>query len=110
MPTNCLSVFDHFLGLALKGLIELTIMRLPVLIQRRIQDLLKHLRWSFFFFFLLASEANSEAFFFFLLKIPFNIDMFEKVLNTPTEDVNRTKNRMLKDKLKNIKQRRVNYY
>ena len=95
MPTNCLSVFDHFLGLALKGLIELTIMRLPVLIQRRIQDLLKHLRWSFFFF---------------LLKIPFNIDMFEKVLNTPTEDVNRTKNRMLKDKLKNIKQRRVNYY
>ena len=24
LPTNCLSVFDHFLGLALKGLIKLT--------------------------------------------------------------------------------------
>ena len=36
--------------------------------------------------------------------------MFEKLLNTPTEDVNQTKNRMLKDKLKNIVQRRVNYH
>ena len=25
LPTNCLSVFDHFVGLALKGLIQQTI-------------------------------------------------------------------------------------
>ena len=27
LPTNCLSVFDHFVGLALKGIIKLSIQR-----------------------------------------------------------------------------------
>ena len=29
LPTNCLSVFDHFVGLALKGLSELINLYLP---------------------------------------------------------------------------------
>ena len=29
LPTNCLSVFDHFITLALKGLIELIIFYSP---------------------------------------------------------------------------------
>ena len=39
--TNCLSVFDHFVGLALKGLTKKT-NNVPDIIQ----NLVKHLRWS----------------------------------------------------------------
>ena len=32
LPTNCLSVFDHFVGLALEGLnVDLTLILLPIL-------------------------------------------------------------------------------
>ena len=46
-PTNCLSVFDHFLGLVLKGLIFFheKIYKLS-LIQKHVQNPVKCLRWS----------------------------------------------------------------
>ena len=46
-PTNCLCVFDHFLGLVLKGLIFFheKIYKLS-LTQKRIQNPVKCLRWS----------------------------------------------------------------
>ena len=58
--TNCFSVFDHFVGLALKSLRisehNFYCKYLPLVnfgsiidfIQRCIQNLAKHLRWSFF--------------------------------------------------------------
>ena len=55
-PTNCLSVFDHFVGLALKGLIfclrpglELKGLKNPVFLVTSSEEdlgLLQHPRWS----------------------------------------------------------------
>ena len=32
LPTNCLSVFDHFVGLALKGLIRTMILKVSIIL------------------------------------------------------------------------------
>ena len=51
LPKNCLSVFNHFVGLALKGLTKQIFGY-----QSRGQDPTKHLQWSF-----LAKIVNSYS-------------------------------------------------
>ena len=38
MPTNCLIVFDHFVGLALKGLTEVCLMTKMELLPNRVRE------------------------------------------------------------------------
>ena len=56
LPTDCLSMFDHFAGLALKGLNTSNVMKMQekillsqiLFMQKPLQNLAKNLRWRFF--------------------------------------------------------------